>query len=170
MGRMQNVESPQAEAVSERLERFAHLQPENAEANYYYALDLRRWRKGPDDPSTSRVEGLLQRAVRLEPKFSEAYLQLGILYAEQRNFPQAVAAYRRAIEANPRQRLKIESGKTTNTTMARESTEARLNQGNRRLLSHSAPRTKIAGIATIARRKITTSSQEPAPSSFLRNA
>ncbi|PYX31420.1 MAG: hypothetical protein DMG77_06310 [Acidobacteria bacterium] len=102
MGRMQNVESPQAEAVSERLERFAHLQPENAEANYYYALDLRRWRKGPDDPSTSRVEGLLQRAVRLEPKFSEAYLQLGILYAEQRNFPQAVAAYRRAIEANPR--------------------------------------------------------------------
>lgn len=102
MGRMENVESPQAEAISERLERFARLQPENAEANYYYALDLRKRRKTPDDPSTSRIEALLQKAVRLEPKFSEAYLQLGILYAEQRTFAQAAAAYQRAIEANPR--------------------------------------------------------------------
>ena len=102
MGKMQNIESPQAEAVSERLERFANRQPENPEANYYYAIDLWKRRKNPDDPSTSRVEALLQKAVRLEPKFSEAYLQLGILYAEKRTFPQAVAAYQRAIEANPR--------------------------------------------------------------------
>jgi tetratricopeptide (TPR) repeat protein len=102
MGKMQNVESPQAEAISERLERFARLQPENAEANYYYALDLKRRRKAPDDASTLRIEALLQKAVRLEPRFSEAYLQLGILYTDQRNFPQAVAAYQRAIEANPR--------------------------------------------------------------------
>ncbi len=102
MGKMQNVESPQAEAVSERLERFARLQPENPEANYYFALDLWKRRKSPDDSAIPRVETLLQKAVRLEPKFSGAYLQLGILYAERRNFPQAVAAYQRAIEANPR--------------------------------------------------------------------
>jgi tetratricopeptide (TPR) repeat protein len=102
MSKMQNVESPQAEAIGERLERFVRLQPENPEANYYYALDLWKRRKSPDDSAIPRVEALLQKAVRLEPKFSGAYLQLGILYAEQRNFSQAVAAYQRAIESNPR--------------------------------------------------------------------
>jgi tetratricopeptide (TPR) repeat protein len=102
MGKMQNVEGPQAEAIIKRLERFVRLQPENPEANYYFAMSLWRQRKSSDDAAASQVETLLQKAVGLDPKFSGAYLQLGILYAERKTFAQAVVAYQKAIEANPR--------------------------------------------------------------------
>ncbi len=102
LGKLQSAEAaPSAEAV-ERLRRFVHQQPQNAEANYNYAMGLWKLRKGPQDTAgTAQVEALLANAVHYDPKFAAAYLQLGILHSEQRNYPRAISDYQQAIQTNP---------------------------------------------------------------------
>ena len=101
--KIQSVETTQSEGLVERLQRFARLQPENALANYYYALSLWKQRKNPDDSKTAaEVESLLNKSVRLDPKFGLGYLQLGILCSDRKDFSQAISDYQKAIEANPR--------------------------------------------------------------------
>ena len=56
-----------------------------------------------DDAQTAaQVESLLQKSVRLDPGLGLAYLQLGILYSDRKDFPQAISDYQKAIEASPR--------------------------------------------------------------------
>ncbi|MBZ5571939.1 MAG: tetratricopeptide repeat protein [Acidobacteriia bacterium] len=103
LGKIEDVEIAPLPGVAERLERFVRLEPENALANYYYAVSLWKQRKSPEDTSNyPQVNSLLHKAVHLDPKLGAAYLQMGILYAEQKDFPQAISAYQRAIEATPR--------------------------------------------------------------------
>ena len=91
LGKIQSVETAQSECSTERLARFAKLQPENALANYYYAVNLWKRRKGPDDAeSLAQVESLLKRSVALDSKLGIGYLQLGVLYSERRDFSRAV--------------------------------------------------------------------------------
>jgi len=102
MGKMQAAETTQSEAIVERLRRFVRQQPQNALANYFYAVSLWKARKSADDVSDlSQIKSLLQKAVQLDPKLGLGYLQLGILYAEQRDPTRAIAAYRQAISATP---------------------------------------------------------------------
>lgn len=104
LGKVQSVETTQSTGLLERLERFARLQPENAQANYYYAIGLWKRRKSPDDAQTAaQVEALLKKSVRLDPNLGAAYLQLGILYSDRKEFSQAISAYQKAIEAGSRQ-------------------------------------------------------------------
>jgi len=103
MGKMQAVEPTQSEAIVEKLGRFVRLQPQNALANYYYAVGLWKRRKSPEDVADlAQVKSLLENAVHLDPKLGPAYLQLGVLYSERKDFSNAIAAYRLAIEATPR--------------------------------------------------------------------
>jgi tetratricopeptide (TPR) repeat protein len=104
LGKMQSVEGrPSAESV-ERLRRFAELQPDNALANYYYAVSLWKQSTGAMDAQHStRVESLLQKAVRLDPKLGAAYLQLGILYSQRADLSRAISAYQMVIEVSPEQ-------------------------------------------------------------------
>jgi tetratricopeptide (TPR) repeat protein len=51
---------------------------------------------------------LLTRAIRLDPKFAAAYLQLGILHSERKNYPQAVADYQHAIVADAQAQTQTE--------------------------------------------------------------
>ena len=44
---------------------------------------------------------MLDKAVRIDPKLGEAYLQLGILRTERGNFEQAIRDYTKAIEVSP---------------------------------------------------------------------
>jgi len=104
LGKMQSVETTPSEGSVERFARFAQLQPDNALANYYYAVSLWKQSPGAVDSETersARVESLLQKAVHLNPKLAAAYLQLGILYSQRRDFSQAISAYKRAIEVSP---------------------------------------------------------------------
>ncbi len=66
MGKMQSAGAQRRQnALPERLARFVRLQPENALANYYYAVSLLKRRKGPEDTQTAaQVESLLEKAVR----------------------------------------------------------------------------------------------------------
>jgi tetratricopeptide (TPR) repeat protein len=114
LGKMQNVEDTPSEKSAQRLERFAQLQPDNALANYYYAVSLwkqsassvdterdSRRENGRDDTRSARMESLLHKAVHLDPKLGAAYLQLGILYSQRKDFSRAISAYQRAIEVSP---------------------------------------------------------------------
>jgi len=102
LGRLQHAWNAPSEASSERLARFARLQPDNALANYYYAVSLWKRRKGADDTSTwAKSESLLQRAIGFDPKLGLAHLQLGILYSERKDYPKAIAAYQKAIDVSP---------------------------------------------------------------------
>jgi tetratricopeptide (TPR) repeat protein len=102
MGKMQATEALPPEAFTKKLEQFAQLQPENALANYYYAVSL--WKAGKSaagDGAVAQIETLLMKSVRFDPRLGEAYLQLGIVYAEQKENTKAISAYERAIAATP---------------------------------------------------------------------
>jgi tetratricopeptide (TPR) repeat protein len=109
LGRMQGAETTPSEKSVERLARFAQLQPDNALANYYYAVAL--WKQlasaandahdiQRDADSSTRIESLLQKAVHLDSRLGAAYLQLGILYSQSNDFSRAITAYQRAIEVS----------------------------------------------------------------------
>ncbi len=101
LGRIQNAEASQNPEVVTRLARFARLQPENAWADYYYAVSLWKQRQGPEDiKDIPQIESLLQTAIRIDPKLGPAYLQLGALYSEQKD-PAAIVAYQKAVENEP---------------------------------------------------------------------
>jgi len=100
-GKMLAAASKESNAATERLQRFVKLQPDNALANYYYAISLWKRRTGDDAEKFAQVKTLLENAIRLDPKLAAAFLQLGILYSEQKNLPSAISAYQRAIAADP---------------------------------------------------------------------
>ncbi len=92
----------QANEVIERFRRFTELQPRNGKACYYYALSLWKGKRAQDpDVDLTQVEALLKKAIALDPALAEAQLQLANLYADQRNYSQAVPYYLKARELNP---------------------------------------------------------------------
>lgn len=108
LGKMLAVETTPSQGSLERLARFADLQPDNALANYYYAVVLSKQsasagdvRGDKDAARSARVESHLEKSVHLDPKFGPAYLQLGIFYSRRADFVQAISNYRKAIEVTP---------------------------------------------------------------------
>ena len=101
LGKMQEATSTPLSCAEQKLERFLHQQPDNALANYYFALALwKRIRGGGDSDALQRAEMLLMKASALDPKLDLAYLQLGNLHFARGKFQEAVAAYRKAITIN----------------------------------------------------------------------
>lgn len=104
LGKMDRIASISSEVLVERLQRFAQASPENPQADYYYAAALWKRRKVPGDKRLmEQVESLLKTAIRIDPKFSAAHLQLGILYSEQRDFEPAIHEYQQAIQFDPQE-------------------------------------------------------------------
>jgi tetratricopeptide (TPR) repeat protein len=54
-----------------------------------------------DEETTRKIESMLTKAVMIDPKFSEAYVQLGNLKSQHRDFAEAAKLYGRAIEVDP---------------------------------------------------------------------
>jgi tetratricopeptide (TPR) repeat protein len=103
LGKIAQAESSPSPGIAERLERFARLHPEAAQANYYYAVAL--WKQSQnnrDAGKLTQVSALLHKAIQLAPSFAAAYLQLGVLQAEQKKYPEAIASFQKAIAADPR--------------------------------------------------------------------
>jgi tetratricopeptide (TPR) repeat protein len=99
LGKIQDAEKAEPAGVLEKLKIFANLHPENAMANYYYAVGLAKSPTGPQN--SPLIESLLQNATRIDSKFGDAYLQLGILFAGQKDFQRAVDNYEKAIAYMP---------------------------------------------------------------------
>jgi tetratricopeptide (TPR) repeat protein len=91
-----------AEDVIEKFRRYAELQPNNALAQYYYAMSLWKGRRvGDATLDLHAVEALLQKSIALDPKLPEAHMQLGNLYADQHQYEKSIPEYVRALELDP---------------------------------------------------------------------
>jgi tetratricopeptide (TPR) repeat protein len=108
LGRMQSAQTTTSGDVAEKLHRFVVLEPQNADANYYYAVGLWKLRKAPEDrANAAQIENLLRNAIRLDPKYGAAYLQLGILHSEQKDYPLAISDYQRAIQSSAQMQIEV---------------------------------------------------------------
>jgi tetratricopeptide (TPR) repeat protein len=102
LGKMQAVAVNPSALIEEKLKRFVRLQPDNALANYYYAVSLWKRRGSEHIEDTAEVEERLEKAVGLDRTLGLGYLQLGIVYAERKDISRAIAADQKAIAATPR--------------------------------------------------------------------
>ena len=103
LGKMQSAAPVASEKIVEKLQRFVAQQPDSAEANYYYAVSLWKLRQGVQEANrTAQIETLLDHAIHLDPNFAAAYLQLGILHSEEKDYPRAIVDYQLAIHADPK--------------------------------------------------------------------
>ena len=99
---MYGVAPALGEEITKRLARFAKAQPRDAQAQFHYAMSL--WKgqpAGSSSPNLRQVEGLLRRAVTLDSKFAKAFLELGILLADQQRYMEAIQELRRATRLAP---------------------------------------------------------------------
>jgi tetratricopeptide (TPR) repeat protein len=102
IGRIEMAAPKPLTCVAPRLARFVQAEPANSLANYLYAMAIwKRQEQAPDPKALQQVETLLSKAVAIDPKCADAYLQLGILYSSQRNPEKAIGFYEKAIEADP---------------------------------------------------------------------
>ena len=96
-----NVSPVIKDQIISRFERFVQADQHDASVRYYYAMAL--WRQGGDIPEPARqalVESLLKTAAAFDASFADARLQLGILYANQHRFDEAIAQYEQALKIN----------------------------------------------------------------------
>jgi len=101
LGKMAQAASQPLVCAEEKLARFLDEHPENAFASYYLAVAL--WKRSgiSDSHAAGRLENLLNKSLKINPKFAEAYLQLGIVYAAMAEMNKAVTAYQAASDADP---------------------------------------------------------------------
>jgi tetratricopeptide (TPR) repeat protein len=101
LGKMYDVSPAASEQVRLRLADFVAKYPDNAFANYYYALSLwKRHERTNDTAELNRVEWLLKKAAAANPDFSDAHLQLAVLYEETGRDGLAIDAYNRALNGD----------------------------------------------------------------------
>jgi len=103
LGRMELASTELLACSETRLERFAKQQPANALANYYYGVML--WKKGRREQNVEEIrsaEAHLKKAIECDATLGEAYVQLGILYNAQGNWPGALEAFQKAVAAKPK--------------------------------------------------------------------
>jgi tetratricopeptide (TPR) repeat protein len=102
MGKVEMAAPSPLACLEQRLSRFHQLQPENSLANYFYAMAIwKRQLQPPDSKDTEQVEALLMKAVTLDSKCADGYLQLGILASSRKDLEHAIGFYSKAIDANP---------------------------------------------------------------------
>jgi len=98
LGKMELASPRPLPCVTEKLARFARTQPNNSWANYYYAVALLN---SDEKARRQEAETLFQRATQIDPKFAQAYLQLGILQAERDDRQSAKESFEKAAASDP---------------------------------------------------------------------
>ena len=92
----------QADEVVERFKRYADLKPDDALAQYYYAVSLWKGKRvGTSDVNVALIESLLKKSVALDDSLADAHVQLGNLYADQHQYAKSIPEYERALALQP---------------------------------------------------------------------
>ncbi len=103
LSKASNSSPTQMDQVIQRFQRYAETQPKDALAQYDYAMSLLKGKAAEGDASDKKqVETLLQRAIALDDKMTEAHFQLGNLYADQHEYERSIPEYARAVELSPK--------------------------------------------------------------------
>jgi tetratricopeptide (TPR) repeat protein len=99
LGQMEKAANESLPCAKEKLARFAREHPGDASANYYYAVSLWKGERESNSAAGARqTEALLESAVRLNPGFGAAYLELGMVWMARGNFAKAIVALKKAGE------------------------------------------------------------------------
>lgn len=98
LGKMVQASAQPLPCSEEKLARFAHDQPSNPYANYYYALAMS---KQGGSEKTGVVERFLKKTISINANFGEAYVLLGNLYSARNQNGEAISEYEKAKAANP---------------------------------------------------------------------
>jgi tetratricopeptide (TPR) repeat protein len=110
LGRIDMAAPEPLGCVAPRLARLVKEQPQNSLANYLYAMAILKGiqqksnqtsDQAPAGEALQQAETLLNRAVTVDPKCADAYLQLGVLSFSRHQTEKAIGYYTRAIEAQP---------------------------------------------------------------------
>jgi tetratricopeptide (TPR) repeat protein len=99
LGRILETEKIAPPGWTERFKRFASVHAENASAHYYYGVALGKQEGGSEN--LTAIESELKRAIQIDPQLGNAYLELGILHSQRKNYPEAISAFQKAIEITP---------------------------------------------------------------------
>ena len=102
LGKMYDVSPQFADEVTKRLAHLVQTYPDNAAANYYYALSLRKrvLAAGSNEPQGG-AEWHLLRAVKLDPSYADAHFELGLFYEDEKQDRKAIQEYELAIKLRP---------------------------------------------------------------------
>ena len=102
MGKVAMAAPAPLPCIEAKLARFAKEKPDSSIANYLYAMAMwKQQQSSSNKPAVQDVETLLTKAVTIDPKCSDGFLQLGILAASQHNYEKAIQLYTKASEINP---------------------------------------------------------------------
>lgn len=88
--------------VIARFRRLESLRPNDPQAVYYCAVSL--WKGNEMKRSGAghgQVEELLKKAVRLDPSFADAHLELGNFYYQGHRYAEAVPEFQQALQLDP---------------------------------------------------------------------
>ena len=89
----------QASDVVQAFSRYAEMQPNNALAQYYYAVSLWKGKRTEDTSLAQKtIETLLLKSIAIDDSLAEAHVQLGNLYADQHNYDKSIPQYERALQ------------------------------------------------------------------------
>ena len=104
IGKMQSAESAPSEKIVEKLHRFVAQQPDNAEANYYYAVGLWKMRKVSADTAARTADRV---AAATMPFVSIRILPLPtsnweLFMPTRKIMPKAISEYQQAIQVDPK--------------------------------------------------------------------
>ncbi len=126
LGRIEAAAPDVLPCAEPKLARFVQREPENPLANLFYAVALWKEHGEPlDQNMEEQVRLLLTKAVTVDPKCGDAYLELGNLDSSQKNYPAAIESYKKAIRANEQlseahYRLAVAYDRIGDQTAARE--------------------------------------------------
>ena len=98
LGMARRVSPELAEEVDRRLEDFAERYPDNAAINYYYAVSLWERGGGKQGKNVDKIEALLRKAVVEAPEWYEPCYQIGILFQDEKRYPEAILAMQRTVK------------------------------------------------------------------------
>lgn len=92
----------QADEVVDRFKRYADLRPDDALAQYYYAVSLWKGKRvETSNVNVALIESLLKKSIALDDSLADAHVQLGNLYADQHQYAKSIPEYKRALELQP---------------------------------------------------------------------
>jgi predicted Zn-dependent protease len=97
LGNMHDVSPERSDEVTKRLAHFVELYPQNAAANYFYAVSLRKRNlTGGHTTSDMEAEKRLRTAIALRPRWAQPHYELGLLYEDQNRDAEAIREYKHA--------------------------------------------------------------------------